>query len=190
MTTLQRFWAKVDASGGLDACWPYRGASTGHYGAFWDGDRQVGAHRYSLELSLGRPLTRGSEACHRCDNGMCVNPLHLFEGSRAENAADMVRKGRSAHNVNPQPGERNGRARLTRSDVDAIRASAETNAALGRRFGVSDVQIRRIRSGRQWAGALRSEVDTAVALAGRSTSELSAPSTALTPHTAASAGGA
>ena len=33
-------------------------------------------------------------ACHRCDNPPCINPDHLFQGSRKDNAADMMRKGR------------------------------------------------------------------------------------------------
>jgi hypothetical protein len=32
--------------------------------------------------------------CHRCDNPVCVNPDHLFDGSQLENLLDCVRKGR------------------------------------------------------------------------------------------------
>ncbi len=150
MIAVERFWTKVDASGGLFGCWLYLGASTGRYGAFWDGDRQIGAHRYSLSLALGRPVDALMEACHRCDNGMCVNPLHLFEGSRADNAADMAAKGRASHHGYSSPGVLNPRARLTPDDVAAIRLSPGTNVSLGRQYGVSDSQVSRIRLGRQW----------------------------------------
>ena len=36
MTTAERFWAKVDTSGGLFACWEWQGNRNDRgYGAFW-----------------------------------------------------------------------------------------------------------------------------------------------------------
>lgn len=56
--------------------------------------RPAYVHRLMASRRRGRDLGPGECALHRCDNPGCVNPDHLFVGSKADNHADMLRKGR------------------------------------------------------------------------------------------------
>lgn len=66
------------------------------------------AHREALEQKLGRPIKPGYGALHHCDNPPCIEPVHLFEGTNADNVHDMIAKGRSRVRVRPPCGTRAG----------------------------------------------------------------------------------
>lgn len=76
-------------------CWLWTATSVKYgYGTFhWRGKDRY-AHRVSWELYRG---TWPSTLCvlHKCDTPACVNPEHLFLGSRTDNNADCVSKGRN-----------------------------------------------------------------------------------------------
>lgn len=98
-----RFWARVDRSAGHGPngdCWLWTGAlfrptrtSTGGYGHLSIGRKDLLAHRVAYELMKG-DIPDGLVVMHRCDVRACCNPDHLSVGTKADNTADMMAKGR------------------------------------------------------------------------------------------------
>lgn len=52
------------------------------------------AHRASYQVFKGE-IPDGYCVCHTCDNPSCINPNHLWIGTKAENNKDKVNKGRA-----------------------------------------------------------------------------------------------
>lgn len=95
--TWQRVLARTDA--GDHGCIEWQGGRhpSGHgmIAAKRDGKWvSLYTHRVAWEVANG-PIPDGMCVCHRCDNPPCVNPLHLFLGTRSDNIVDMWNKGRS-----------------------------------------------------------------------------------------------
>lgn len=162
---LERFWAKVDQSGGPDACWPWTASTQGtsNYGAVMIRREGINpkyfAHRIALSIALGRAIEPEEEACHNCpdgDNVLCCNPAHLWVGTHQENIADRDAKGRHYRGgpYKARSGEEHGRAKLTEEKVRTIRALYQDKSAtlreLAREHGVTDMTIHAVVNRRTW----------------------------------------
>lgn len=140
-----RFWSQVDCTTTPDGCWPWTGAlKPNGYGQIGEGGRHgpiLYAHRVGYELQIG-PIPDGREVCHRCDNRPCCRGSHFFAGTRIENMADAVMKGRMPK------GDGSVASRISELQVAALRirysAGGVTQRQLAQEFGLGQAQVSRI----------------------------------------------
>jgi hypothetical protein len=94
-TLAERFEARVHPEPTTGCHLWIGGEYSGGYGKFGLGVRGSAmlAHRFAWELVHG-PVPAGLCVLHKCDTPACCNVDHLFIGTRPENSADMVAKGR------------------------------------------------------------------------------------------------
>ena len=146
----KRFWSKVDKRG-PDECWLWTACITsgprGGYGKFDLRGKTMRASRISLEESLQMPLGPGRMALHRCDVKSCVNPAHLYSGTRKQNAADAIERGQIYRGV---------RVTVSRLDPDKVKKirrlwhDGATQRALSEHFGVHQKSIWRVVHRKTW----------------------------------------
>ena len=188
---LSRFWSKINKNGPIPdhchelggQCWLWQAAfSKGGYGRF--NIRRNGvkktylAHRIVYTLYYGLLANPTINVLHKCDNPPCCNFYHLFEGTNADNMADMVYKGRSLiGNRNPSHlhpesrprgdrnpsriyrerrprGEQNKNSKLTEESIREIRrllAARCRQVDIAAKFGVVQTTISEIKCNNLWA---------------------------------------
>ena len=80
-------------------CWEWQGGTNNiGYGMIRDNEikNMRTTHRVSYEIANGS-IPKGKCVLHKCDNVLCVNPDHLWSGTRLENTRDMIQKKRHNH---------------------------------------------------------------------------------------------
>lgn len=101
-TDIEKFWAKVDRSGGDDQCWQWMaGLHARGYGRLRWGGEPENAHRIAWMLTNGA-IPDGLHVLHTCDNLACCNPHHLVLGTQAEKAVNRPARKRAAGAVKPR----------------------------------------------------------------------------------------
>jgi hypothetical protein len=88
----------------------------------------------------------GFHVLHHCDIPQCINPEHLFLGTNTDNIRDKIKKGR----LRCLHGEKCSWSKLTENQVRKIRTMPGKQRDIAKKFGVAQIQISAIRTGKTW----------------------------------------
>jgi hypothetical protein len=97
-------------------------------------------HRHVFRLAFGE-IADKLDVCHKCDNRKCINPEHLFLGTRKQNMEDAMSKGRTARGFSLP------HAKLSEFDREAIVNLAEQGVLykeIAAQFGIHRVCANKI----------------------------------------------
>ena len=153
MPIAERLYSKINKT--KSGCWEWQGATKNGYGHTIIGSRKDGSrrtistHRLSYMISKGE-IPEGYEVCHKCDNPKCINPEHLFVGTRQDNIDDRERKGRNVTFT----GEEQQMSKLTKKAVKDARweraYKGTSYQMLADRYGVSKKTMQNAINGITW----------------------------------------
>lgn len=152
---LPKFWARVNKSA-PNGCWEWTGAKERKYGRFYLTSRiHLLAHRISWEIAHGE-ISDTLCVLHKCDNPSCINPDHLFLGTKGDNNRDRASKGRTArshqHLYSPK-GERHPGHKMTEAAVRELRtlySNGASQSQLAEQFGIRQCTVSQIVLRRTW----------------------------------------
>lgn len=163
-TAADRFWRKVEWGPHPNGCLLWQGAKdTSGYGNFnVGGGKFKKAHVFAFEAKNG-PIPVGKFVLHTCDTPACVNHAHLYAGTKQQNAADREARGRGNHPTGARhgcathpglrQGQKNGRAKVTESDVKLMRSLHRDGASctsLAKVYGLTKTTVSNILRGKLW----------------------------------------
>ena len=144
--SLESGYAAVD----IDECWEWtKSFSHFGYGQLWWIDRHILVHRASYISYVGE-IPEGMCVLHKCDNPKCLNPNHLFLGSRLDNNQDRAKKRRSFD----IKGEGNPFSKLSDANVIDIKnrlRKKERSIDLASEYKVCVDTIYKIKAGINWS---------------------------------------
>lgn len=147
LKVLDRFFEKVKRT---ETCWNWiAGRTKAGYGQFNYKGKIEYSHRFIFSI-LEKTIPPNMEVCHKCDNPACVNPTHLFLGTHLDNLNDMLAKKRNRYFG--AIGEKNHRAKITRSIAACIRLEAKekTHREISEKYGISQPTISAIVNWKLW----------------------------------------
>jgi DNA invertase Pin-like site-specific DNA recombinase len=148
-TILPGFVGEIQESG----CIIFQGAKDGAgYGRYVTKEgKQATVTRAVLAQKLGYKIPTYMDACHTCDNPSCINPEHLWAGTRTQNLLDASKKGRTQGKSHPL-----SNAKLDWEKVREIRqrlAAGERMKDVAKAYGVGWGAIHNIKYHVTWKEA-------------------------------------
>lgn len=142
--------------GSKEECWLWTGykLKSGH-GQFRYRRKTIYAYRFMYALVNG-PFDDFLCVLHKCDNGACVNPNHLYLGTKQDNTNDMMNRGRYFYS-----------GFLQEEDIIEIYKLAKqglNQKQLADKFQVDQSQISKILSGHRWGHIYKKYFGTEIAI--------------------------
>ncbi|MBD1885062.1 HNH endonuclease [Microcoleus vaginatus] len=85
-----------------NGCIIFQGSKDGQgYGRYLKNGKSKSVTRAVLAEKLGCEIPTSIDACHSCDRPSCINPEHLWGGTRSQNSLDASKKGRTQGKSHP-----------------------------------------------------------------------------------------
>jgi len=143
------FVAEAVASNTMDCIiYPYCKEKSG-YGRIRIKGRTIGAHFHVAEIAHGPRPSPSHEACHSCGCASCINPRHLYWGTRSDNVRDAMAHG-TAYKFPKLMGEAAPQSKYSDKVVGQVRemlARGDTQMSISAAMGISQSHVSRIKSG-------------------------------------------
>jgi len=152
---VKRFNTKCSRSANEEGCILWNGAIRNGYGVFSLRGEKLSAHRVSVLIS-GREVPDGMDVCHHCDVPRCVNPRHLFVGTRSENMLDAFSKRRCVPKRTPSPLDSMSDKEIVEiiekhgSVRSAFQAMKTSQVVLSRRLKLAGYKVVGMGRGKKW----------------------------------------
>lgn len=112
--------------------------------------KSITLSRYVYEIYHKRKIKKGMNILHTCDNRICINPEHLYEGTRSQNMKDMWERRRHLRPIKT----RLGNAVLTEKDVYEIKyllsSKMFSQKEISEIYNVGLATIENIARGKSW----------------------------------------
>lgn len=90
-SNLMFIFDKINFTASIDDCWNWTGyCQVGGYGHYKKHKEKTWMAHRVLYYIFNTDFDPDLDVCHSCDNPSCVNPFHLWQGTRQQNMMDLV----------------------------------------------------------------------------------------------------